>query len=370
MRLKADQVEVTLLGPGYGECVVIHLGSSHWLVIDSCLDSDTSRPAALSYLESIGVNPEKEIKLVLATHWHDDHICGMGELVSRCDGAKFCCSSALGKEEFLKMVRQYEAGSVIKGGSGVREINKVTATLVDQGRHPVRAVANRTVYHLKATELAHGRACSVWTLSPSDAQFEKFLYEIAALVPEVGQTKRRCVAQLPNSLSVVTWVQIGDLAVLLGGDLEETGDDATGWSVIVASTERPGGRAMIFKMPHHGSENAHNDGVWAKMLEEQTFAILAPWNRGRTKRPSTGDVDRILGFTDQAFSTARLKLAPVQKRPKPVEKTLKESGINIRAVEPRTGILRLRNGGSNNFGTWKLELLRGACHLSEVHDAA
>ena len=90
----ADQVEVTLLGPGYGECAVIHLGNDHWAVIDSCRDSYSGKPAALSYLESIGVDPEKAVKLVLATHWHDDHIYGMGALVSRCVGAKFCCSSA------------------------------------------------------------------------------------------------------------------------------------------------------------------------------------------------------------------------------------------------------------------------------------
>lgn len=366
----ADQVEVTMLGPGYGECVVIHLGSDYWVVIDSCLDSDTGQPAALSYLETIGVNAEHAVKLVLATHWHDDHICGMGSLVARCSEAKFCCSSALGSEEFLSMVRQYEAGSTITGGSGVREINKVITTLLDRNSHLVAAIANRPIYHLKATETAHGNECWVWTLSPSDAQYQKFLFEIADLVPEVKKTKRRCVAQPPNILSVVTWVQIGDYAILLGGDLEETSDEATGWSVIVASTEKPKGRAIIFKVPHHGSENAHNDGVWVEMLEEQPFAILAPWNRGKTKRPSTEDAARILGLTQRAYSTARLKLARARKRPKPVVKTLKEYGINIRPVEPRTGMLRLRNSGSDHFEKWELELLRGACHLSEVHEAA
>ncbi len=366
----ADQIEVTLLGPGYGECAVIHLGNGHWAVIDSCLDSDTGQPAALSYLESLGVDPETAVKLVLATHWHDDHICGMGSLVSRCVGAKFCCSSALGTSDFQGMVLQYEAGSIITGGSGVREINKVTSTLLGRNDHPVAANANRLVLRLPAAETVHGKECRVWTLSPSDAQYQKFLYEITALMPQVKKTKRRCVAQSRNMLSVVTWVMIGDLAILLGGDLEETGDDATGWSVIVASAERPGGRAAIFKVPHHGSENAHSDGVWADMLVEQPFAILAPWNRGKRKRPSTDDVGRIVERTQKAYSTARLKLARVRERPKPVQKTLKEHGIDVRPVEPRTGILRLRNGGLDDFQAWEVELLRGACHLSQVHSAA
>lgn len=366
----ADQVEVTLLGPGYGECAVIHLGNGRWVLIDSCLDSDTGHPAALSYLEGMGVDPTTAVRLVLATHWHDDHIRGMGSLVSNCAGAKFCCSSALGSAEFLGMVRQYEAGSVIIGGSGVREINDVMGTLLDRNDDPVAASANKLVLRLEATETGHGKECRIWTLSPSDAQHRKFLFEIAALVPQVKETKRRCVAQSPNTLSVVTWVEIGDLAILLGGDLEETGDNATGWSVIVGSAERPGGRARIFKVPHHGSENAHSDGVWADMLVEQPFAILAPWNRGKTKRPSTDDVERIIKRTQKAYSTASLKLPRVRRRPKPVEKTLKERGIRVRPVEPPTGMLRLRNGGLDDFQRWELELLRGACHLSEVHPAA
>ena len=51
------EVEVSLIGPGYGECVVIHLGGNRWMVVDSCLDKESGRPAALIHLEKMGVNP-------------------------------------------------------------------------------------------------------------------------------------------------------------------------------------------------------------------------------------------------------------------------------------------------------------------------
>ncbi|PXF57856.1 MAG: hypothetical protein C4B58_08625 [Deltaproteobacteria bacterium] len=34
-----DELEISLFGPGRGECVVAHLGNNDWLVVDSCLDN-------------------------------------------------------------------------------------------------------------------------------------------------------------------------------------------------------------------------------------------------------------------------------------------------------------------------------------------
>jgi hypothetical protein len=69
---------------------------------------------------------------------------------------------------------------------------------------------------------------------------------------------------------------IGDIALLLGADLEETGEEDTGWSVIVASTERPHGKASIFKIPHHGSETAHHDAQYGSRW---SYRIPLPYYR-------------------------------------------------------------------------------------------
>ena len=42
-----DELEISLFGPGRGECVVVHLGNNDWLVVDSCLDNTSSQPVAL-----------------------------------------------------------------------------------------------------------------------------------------------------------------------------------------------------------------------------------------------------------------------------------------------------------------------------------
>lgn len=48
----ADEVEFTLLGPGYGESAVVHLGAGAWMIVDSFVVSESGHgvPAALRYL--------------------------------------------------------------------------------------------------------------------------------------------------------------------------------------------------------------------------------------------------------------------------------------------------------------------------------
>ena len=95
-----DEFEFTLLGPGFGECVVIHFGYGEWLIVDSCLD-EAGEPAALQYLRQIGVDVETAVRMVIVTHWHDDHIRGVARLVQECPHADFVCPAAFRSDEFF-----------------------------------------------------------------------------------------------------------------------------------------------------------------------------------------------------------------------------------------------------------------------------
>jgi hypothetical protein len=55
-RPEADELEITLLGPGTGESVVLHLGDNRWMIVDSF--EEDGLPAARSYLDGIQVEPE------------------------------------------------------------------------------------------------------------------------------------------------------------------------------------------------------------------------------------------------------------------------------------------------------------------------
>lgn len=356
----ADQLEITLIGPGQGECCVAHLGSGQWIIVDSCRNSQTSRPVALEYFEHIGAQADLVI-LMVATHWHDDHISGLAATLRACGNAKFCCSSALSSSEFLATVAPYHDRLQFAGSSGVAEVFEVLHELDVSGRaSPTRAGPERRIVQIQPSSLAHGYPCEIWTLSPSDAQIHAFYAEIGQLAPKLRETKVRLPSQKTNLLSVVTLVQVGPFAALLGADLEETANPQTGWTPIVRSAARPRAMSQIFKVPHHGSKNGHSPEVWAAMLKPKPISIATPYSGGRNPIPSQQDKARISQLSSDFYVTAPTQSGPPRRLPKAVEKTIAEQGIKLRPAEPSTGLVRLRNGGSQNPNTWSVELARNA----------
>ncbi len=352
-------VEVTLLGPGYGESVVLHVGDGVWVLIDSCVGAD-HKPVALHYLQQIGVDPAQHVAMIVASHWHDDHIRGMEEQVAACVNAEFCCSAALCRKEFLAMVGSLEnpaastPGSAVREtGSGVREIRGVFSRLESSRSSPTRALANRCVFRHDA--------CEIWALSPADAVFERFLKATAALLPDPPRPRRRLPTLSPNDVAVALWVKIAGVAVLLGSDLERSG-----WISVLDSQERPSGTASVFKVAHHGSADADETRVWDQLLETQPVAALTPWHRGANALPKVSDVNRILLHTSEAYITAP-QAAPRlagRSRPRMVERTLRDTSVKLRRVALSTGGVRLRRQlvASAN---WTVTKLNDACHLRD-----
>jgi len=88
------ELEISVFGPGIGECTVAHLGDGAWIVVDSCIDRTSGHPAALDYLRTLRVDVASQVKLVVATHWHDDHIRGLGKILEAAESARFVNSAA------------------------------------------------------------------------------------------------------------------------------------------------------------------------------------------------------------------------------------------------------------------------------------
>ena len=347
-----DEIELTLFGPGYGESIVLHIGGGAWVIVDSCID-ENGKPRALGYLEDLGLDPARAVVLVVATHWHDDHIRGMAALVEACGGADFCCAGALRREEFLSIVGTLEGRRTSTAGSGVREIHGVFSRLTEAASPPRFALANRLIFKRED--------CEIWSLSPNDAAFEKLLSSIGHLVSDESRTRTRIPSLSPNDVAVALWIGIGDMAVLLGSDLEEPG-----WTTILESPERPTAMASAFKIPHHGSGNADEREVWHQMLEPDPFAVLTPWRRGGRTLPSEADVRRILSRTGNAYATAKagaLESTP-KRRHGPVDRTIRESGIVLRSVAMSPGAVRLRRP-LDASARWTVETFGPACHLKK-----
>jgi hypothetical protein len=347
-RPTAQEIEVGIFGPGFGESIVIHAGNNEWVIIDSCIDSRSGRPAALAYLGKINVDASAAVRLIVATHWHDDHIRGMSELVRVCTSAKFACSMALTRCEFLEAAAIYTSRPLSRDSSGPTEIYQTLATVKARGQYPIRAIADRPLFRAFRAA-ADGVDYEVTALSPADGELDRFLASIAALLPPdtPPTTKSRLPNPRPNDLSVATWIKIGDTQILLGADLEEHGVAARGWTAVLASAARPPGVASLFKISHHGSENGHHDGIWSELLVQDVIAVLTPWTLGGSDLPQPGDVQRIQSLTPNAYSTSRINAPGLQSLPQAVRRTFREAGITIRQAEPPTGFVRLRTPASS-----------------------
>ncbi len=339
-----DEIEVALFGPGYGECILIHIGNGKWIIVDSCIDED-SQPAALNYLRSLGSDPSESVCLIVASHWHDDHIRGMAELVEACRNANFCCASALTQQEFLVALGALENRPTSPAGSGVRELFRVFSLLAERSTSRTYALGHRIIFDQQD--------CRVWSLSPSDRAYEAFLSQVGGLLPMELETKRRIPSLTPNEAAVVLLIKVSETTILLGADLERTG-----WVEIVEGRARKDDRASVFKIPHHGSEDAHEERVWSEMLQANPIAILAPWRLAGRALPKKTDVSRILSFSENAYvTTSRDSLTgkSLRGRSRIVERTIKDSGTKIKSIGRSSGMIRLRKM-SNSTSEWNVEL--------------
>ena len=350
---EADEIEVSVVGPGYGECILVHIGNDKWVIIDSCLDN-RRRATALEYLHSLGSIPSKAVCLIVATHWHDDHIRGMGELVEACGDAIFCCAAALGQEEYLAALAALEKRPATAKGSGLRELYRVFSLLTERSATCTYAVPNRVI-------LSQGD-CTIRSLSPSDRSFDRFLQQIGQLIPLGSEAKKRIPPLTPNEAAVALLVSVGSTTILLGADLERRG-----WLELLDDYIDSDSSPSVFKVPHHGSKDAHEDRVWTEILVKDPIAALTPWRLGGRELPTQDDARRILSFSNRAYvTTSRADTAGVSRRRgnNMVDRTIRESGARIRTVGLASGMIRLRKK-VNTPADWRIEQFGSACMLAE-----
>lgn len=367
---EVDELEVSLFGPGYGEAIALHLGGGKWVLVDSCIDPNAKAPASLHYLGRLGVDVAQAVKLIVATHWHDDHVRGISTVFQKCQSADLVISTALSKDEFLELVGLYQSNLVMQS-SGINEFVQVFQQLDERRKQGVRfnapkfALADRL---LLRDEINLGTAmveAKISSLSPSDESVLQALLAFEKLLPHRLESKKRIASPSPNYASVALWCAIGDSRILLGADVECTSNPRTGWSVILDDSLAIDQEASVFKVPHHGSKNAHHDGVWDNVLIQSPFAILTPYNRGARSLPSSSDMTRIVNLTQHAFLTAASTTRQTKWRKKITRDTVKQATKMIENVHQGWGHIRLRKTIGAPNKSWKVELFGNARPLNK-----
>jgi hypothetical protein len=359
-----DTIEVSLFGPGYGESCLIHFTGGDWMIVDSCLDQRSGQNPTLAYLDRIGVAADSAVRLVVASHAHDDHIAGLADIVEKCTTAEFVCSVALTKSEFFALLEADEMLSDVMRQSSYKEFRAINDVLqaraTGRRRWPAYtwAIADRPIY---VRQTGTERAIRVTALSPSDEAVTRALAYFAELRPVAGSEPGRVASADPNTLTAALWVEIGDSRVLLGGDLLAGPGQGCGWNAIMSSDFRPQERAEVFKVPHHGAPNAHHAGVWAEMLIDNPIALLTPFRRLKRPRPTPSDTSRICSLTDRAYITAQAR-RPSQ--PAAIRRTAAQLSRIAREVrEPEGSAGHIRARLAHGSDRWTIDLADPALPL-------
>jgi len=149
------------------------------MIVDSCiqrLDDGNKQSAAVTYLREIGVDLAHQVSRVVATHWHDDHIGGLSQVVKECTSANFCCATALRQDEFIGFASVYAEADPSPLARSTREIIAILDMLEGRGKAPDFLKQDTLLRRTDSN-------VSIWALSPSNERIRDFLARVAASMP-------------------------------------------------------------------------------------------------------------------------------------------------------------------------------------------
>ena len=331
-----------VFGPGFGEAIAVHLGDSHWVLVDSCLNAERSAPASAAYLQHIGVAPE-QVRAIVASHWHDDHVRGISQLSDAYPQAEFFIPAVFTDKDAAAFLAAYSGSAAPKLAKGASELFKVVSS------REVIAAQQRTV--LLELDI-HGHSVRVNALSPSTQAFAQSVAHFAQYLPTAVGTPINHAPELkPNLEAVVVHIDLGYDSILLGSDLENSGN--LGWSALVADNwcgSRP--KAGVYKVAHHGSKTGHHDLIWTQLLKDNPKAPMTPFRYGRHKLPNPEDVERIKALSSSAYISSAASRKPEMNSM--VVKRLGDICQSLARVNSGFGAIRLRKRISEM--DWTVEL--------------
>jgi len=336
----ADSAEISLFGPGIGECIVLNFGQNKWFIIDSCICPKTKQPVALQYLKEIGVDVGEQVVGILISHWHSDHIKGASALLKACTKAKLYLSHALMSREALYVASLYKDDIFAEAGKDIREFGEIIKFLKSGDKNRLVLVKTRhTFFDYRDTIPAR-----LVALSPSDAAVTQAISLLAQLKTKAGDNRIRNVVPVSENLNAVAiHFSFGGFSAILGSDLEEKGDFQTGWSAIFKdnlSSELSLSTSSLFKVSHHGSQTGHHEKIWQDLLITKPLSITTPFTRSGL--PTPDNIKRIQELSSNFLITRDPQAKSLIKRDNMVERELRAIVKERKSINDKMGHIQIR----------------------------
>lgn len=287
MQNLSDVIEISVFGSGYGECIVIGVNPSHWIIVDSFLD-ENKHPIAMSYLEKKGVTQDS-VKLIIASHWHEDHVKGFAQLAQHYSSAKICISGALLEKDYLA----YHYAACDEKISGLNRTSIELVNLLELIKQEPRK-SLRLLPCWQNTEITNDNNVYIKALSPlSSVQID-----INAAIGQAIQERAPLTEPFScNNTCVALYCKFGEIEFIFGSDLE----NEHGWSTIAEHEDfayLKKGKNVFFKVPHHGSENSIHDGILSHCFNKSSYFAVTPYNKGRNPLPTNEMIEKLKNYTN------------------------------------------------------------------------
>ncbi len=349
-----DHAEISLFGPGIGECIVLHYGNGRWFIIDSCLCPETKQPIALAYLNSIGVDASTQVTGILITHWHSDHIEGAFALLKTCRNAKLYHSGALSSREAFHLAAIYKKDIFSNIDREIREFSNIVQFLFDaKDKSRLDPIKARLTFFDYRDDIQ----TRMIALSPSSTAVTQSISKLVELIPKNNSDRlRNVIPESENLNSVAIHFTFGRFSTVLGSDLEETGNMQTGWSAIFNSniiSELSLPASSLYKVSHHGSETGHHDKIWTDLMIDNPLSITTPFRR--CGLPTPANIERVTAISSEFIITRDPASAKTIKRDNMVDREMKAVTKERIGINEKMGHIQVRvsHGGEMNIAANK-----------------
>lgn len=350
-----NKLKIILLGTGggYGESVVAQIGEDEWMIVDSCIDPNTNEPLPLSFLKTQGINVEQQVKLVVCTHWHSDHITGLDAVLRCCTHASFCLAFPFEKNKFLGFIG-FDCREVKKEASSTKVLARCLNELNEKGREEITAVQDRVIY-------TNTDGVEVHCLSPSDKTIKESAKELSQLMKLAQDSNVKIPYLSPNDKCVVLQIKSGQDAVLLGSDLNKKGwEEMLDHSSLIRNS-----RFSLIKIPHHGSETGYSEKLWEVHIPNSATGLIAPYNKSGGI-PQKEMLKVYYDKTDALYITSSLAFPKNKQieRESSQRKMIKAMNPTIHAIPYSYGAITSELNSYEGISKWDINL-SGTAHKVE-----
>lgn len=327
-----------LFGRGQGESVLVQLSEDDWMIVDSCTN-DNKEPAAIRYLIDIGKNPADVVKLIVISHFHNDHIKGMSKIIDICTKADVCISSALNTFEFHAYLSAISSPDI-----NISQTSEMKAILnqvgLFKGPRKLRfAIADRHLYK--------NGDVSVVSLSPCDNDIKESDSNFASLLEvnnKMSDVSKSAALINPNHYSIVLRIfdDKSQSEMLLGADLEvsKTG----GWDEVCNCNLSPKpNRVNVFKIPHHGSITGFHEPTWQHLINSSPECVMTTFNTHNLPTPEMQEKYKVKAKNLYCASTPKNYTPPENLRE--IVKTLSKTKSTVKFLNKNSkfGYIQIQN---------------------------